>query len=358
MKSSISHLNKNLFIALATSFALQACGIEVGNPGKPVSQTPSYTPGTAATEESKVEFAQLVARQHDEALLAAIETYGDETLASALSLKASGKQDCLELGDELSLSRNESATNTLNVGRGTSARIVNETYARSYKAQLAIETSTDGNRGKGKKLIQCRGPEQGIIFDWTTILSVKVDSESQRTSTRQIVDPSDSSVLGRSSLTATGKRQSSLEKQELAATGLKLQRSVSFQSTLSIEENGGAAETSQVATVDKLVIKEVYDEKAQLSSLVLSSGSVASIRSTGEKLILRYQDLALGTAEVCNPTSGTVMGEIYPSADASEATDSFQLIFSAIDSIIRYADGSEKSIDPETCALGSLSTAP
>ncbi len=358
---------------------IHACGIEVGNPGKP---SPATTEQSAKvqTEQKQASVAALVERQHDEALMAALEGYADTSIAAALNLTPPVRDQACEADKDggVAIEQEETGTREGEIGTGIYKRSVTESFTREFKAQLKIaklalksflkngnsadatedEDESPEVKGNDKNDLRCRGPQNGISVDWAKVQELNIVSEATRSSERKVQNIEKESVSTTSTVTSVGKRNSKLEKISFDTTGLQLRRTLDFSSNLTLQEAGMDKVSTTVASGEPIVIKETYGANSQLESVVLESGTVIGLNAAGEKILITYKDLALQVGETCQPTSGTVNGEVYTSVADEKPSQRFLIVFGAIDSVIRFADGQQKTLDFEACPLSSSTVAP
>lgn len=330
---------------------ITACGVEVGNPGKP--KTGVTDPGQLGeVEQKQQELLRLVEGQYDEALIASLESYALFDLGQNLELegKAKGKakgvsqkgRSCSEeVGGAVTLKRELKGSAEQNL----SSAAVKDNYQRSYEARLLMQDAVSA----------CKADKSGPQLDWAAVKEIQLEAKVQRTLERAAKPNGSGGSEVKSRLTSISSQKAKVERVAWDNLGLRLKKSLEISSEIKSESPVGSAEVSTlVATLkDKpIAIEEVYNAASQLESVLITSGSVSSEQVDGTKVQLDYENLTLDGSRSCRPLSGSIKGTVL--AGAAQGSQ-FTLAFSDEKAEIVYEDGKRSELVLELCQIDDVS---
>lgn len=353
-----------LFMALLST-VLVSCGVEVGNPTEPTPTQPKESDGrpmvpgmpnipiesiqpAEPVESLRINARYLVENQYDEALTTALEFAFDNSSASLIASNESrvcGAQD----DGSLVLNHQETSSATRTSGSASNATQVTESLSRVFASRMQSPGMT----------LACNSALTKPNIDWSKTQDVMIDGTLERTNSRLIVmDPSQTFVR-ESSVKSSGSHQSTIKNMKVdPASGLQLQRSLTFGSDMEITNRTAQAAATQMRTRIEtqadapLTIEESYNAESKLKSLKIASGVVTSRKEDdGLMVIMRYSNVVMNADGSCRPTSGTIMGEIYAPNDPTTARETFSIAFTEKQNLIVYADGTGSKLEFEPCRL-------
>lgn len=303
------------------------CGIDVGNAGKPLE----------ALDFNQV--AELVGLEHEEAINAALDGSDYEDTAAALRLTA--QSSCVADGSDgsVTLVRENEKETSKEFGRKAKAKVLNDTL--SYKYTLKLQSSAGA--------ISCNGDRPSLSR--AQLVTLATQSTYARNRSRTIQVQSSGEVLSEASLVAEGQRKKAIKLVSFSADELVLEKTSEFSSQLVRKKmNATDSLSSSMKTLPQqaLVVRHTRNRQTGALGVTIVSGAVAASDPTGRTLVLHYDGVNLQAGASCQPTSGSIRGEILQS-DVLEA--SFTLVFSADGALIRFEDGTEQDVETEVCTL-------
>ncbi len=367
MRISTQKVN-SFSLLVATAIFATACGVEVGNPGKPKAKS---GPGVKNTEveQKQVNLVQAVESQYSEALIASLENYALFDLGTTLSLlegkgagsgqgfakgqseneKAASKKGRVCNDDqgaqgELTLSREQTGKVQQYMDRSEQAKLaIEDTYQRKFSAQLSVAGST----------LKCRNDKMGPDLDWSQLNLVGIESTVDRTVIRSAKKDDEAAV--ETLIKSQSKQEASIKKLAFESTGLKLERTLQFSSELSTKKSSGSGEeikTSVKTLADRpLVIQEEYNAGSLLQRVLIARGAVSSVLADGSTVQLDYKDLVLDGSGSCQPLSGSIAGQV----SSGSAQEIFSIVFEQGLAYFKSVDGEKVPLVLERCKIDSVS---
>lgn len=305
-------------------FSLQAisCGVEVGNPTKPV----------APSAEEQEALALATTQQYEETVDASSENY--DSSESTLRLLPLGT--CVPNGDgSVNLSFDRTIDLTAQYPRRAPVRSIQRQSTKTIAAKLSSPN----------ELLTCLPSGRAPLLNWITLSELKIETTANRSESRIDTDLSTNQTISSLSYTAESTRTISWKRKSYEDRVLTAEKTLTFDSTLSSGEKSVG-----IKTQDALVIEQ-SNTRGAVTSFVIHGGSVLSNYKEGQKLLLRYQDLTFSSSGSCHPASGTITASIHAEADLQTALVSFQMVFADGEAHLTFADGSTRELPLADCSF-------
>lgn len=338
-------------VALSGASLFLACGVEVGNPGKP--RTGAATPELSEGAKKEQNLLRLVEGQYDEAMIASLENYALFDLGQATSLEGNGQAK----------GQSEKAKNVSKKGRSCSDEVagavtlkrelkgsvdqtldktqVTDRYERNYEARLIMQDAVSA----------CKSDKSGASVDWSQVSGLQLEAKVERKLERSTASAASPETEVKSRITASSIQKAKIERLSLDSAGLKLAKTLEIASEVASEHPLGANPIKTlIATLKEkpLVVQETYNAASQIESITIARGSLTSEQADGTKIQLDYDNVALDGSGSCQPLSGSISGTILAGLTPGLT---FKLAFDGSKAELVYEDGQRTQLTLERCQL-------
>lgn len=314
----------SLLLVLAVS-----CGLEVGNPTKPVIPT---------TEDQKT-LAEVVTDQLEETLFAS--SSGQNTDSQTLNL-AARKCEVVEPGTvQITIDNNSTQTNQLPV-KAPKRSVVANTTAH------ALNTFKTTVKGLG-----CGPAGLYPSFNYKVLTQYTVERSSNRETSKVFTDIATGALNETITVKAEALRKESWLRVSYDAAAVVLRQIVNFETNLQRTSVKGEVVTpyvSHIQTKQPLSILQTNLTGGK-KSYVIESGKVVSNFQTSQKLLIEYENVSYKDKVSCTPQSGIIRGKVFLDEALTQLNFSFDVIFLDGSSYIQYSDGSIQELDLVTCSF-------
>lgn len=303
-----------------------SCGVEVGNPTKPL---------TAATPPAadQAALALSVADQYQESVASNVEN--DDGSEDALVLTDS--QTCSPGSDgTVNLSSEKSKAHSSNFPRNNPKRTISVNGTIQTHSTLSSESGP----------VQCNAAGTAATVDLASLKSFKVSSQVTRDFTRSDSEVATGTVLKSSKDHIESTRVRSSKILSFQDKIFEIEKTIDFHS--SVTHDSANAVTSGTKTPLVIHLKR---SRGELQNYTISSGSVNSAMADGRQLLLTYNKLAMQVGSQCHPIDGSIQAEVFATTADTVAAYSFQIIFTADESHLLFPDGSTQDLPVGDCSF-------
>jgi len=340
MKRVWMFLVKNFRSTLVSGvlFLFVSCGVEVGNPTKPIA---------APSADDQEALALVSSEQLEETVAASSESQGSSsnflalTRINALPLLSNS---CTVGSDgTVTYQRDTSDSSTVDLPKNNAKKRVE---ASSTRVSTALLKSSDSG-------LSCGPAGRFPSFDWQNLSLFQSEISSKRVTEKTIkLLPDD--VLDQSvHVEAEGSRQVTWRRVSYASDSVSFTKTMSFRTALNrTTTKAGVASTysSTVESIKDLVVNQ-SNAALKVQSFMIESGSVMSDYKSDQKLILTYDRLEFIKGTSCYPQSGKLSAAIYANADLVNPTLSYDIVFDQGEASLIFSDGTVKELLLTDCDI-------
>jgi len=306
-----------------------SCGVEVGNPTKPVA--------TPTADEQKT-LALVSTEQLEETLFASSETQNIDQTLRLLARSCSTQSDGSVLVES---DLTETSNRNLPLAR-PNRNIAVET------SRTITTKSTSESSGLG-----CGPQERFATFNWNVLTGYQAEKTSTRSTQKTIKDIATGTTRETVAVSAEGNRSVGWTRLSYDGSVLAVNKSVRFESTLqrNTTRDGTLSEyKSKVATLANLSINQ-NSQNGKVKHFTIESGKVVSNFQNSQKLVLEYKNLTFVNSISCYPQSGKISATIYQDESLTLPVYTYDINFDSGDASMIFTDGTAVELDLVDCSL-------
>jgi hypothetical protein len=327
-----------------TAMMMNQCGVEIGNPKD---EDPSPTKYAESDVNQSLELSQITV---DEAL---------QAVASS-SLSESSLSDSLAFANQLALQNTITCTENTDGSINTAIKFSNSLEAirgRNQDRRITIDIDHDVNRqlSSADSDLRCISSESRPILPWRRLNSLDITSDFTRSSSQVVNKVSSGETLARRQRTSNGERRQNITKISSDADFIVLEEVLTFEVSHTSTITKGDETTlyeSQISIDEEqpLIVERKLSRDRNQNTILIKSGTITTLNSAEATVVLTYNNLMLDPVS-CRIQDGEITGSLRLNNSDSINQLNFTIGLFEGEERIRFADGTERSVDLNPCAL-------